>query len=719
MYNGIGLQTPRGSGTNGYIQTNKFFVKPKVGKVAENTKGFEADQGTAGVTRKANKEILEHDRKRQIEIKLVVLEDKLIDQGYTDAEIAEKLAEARRTLEAAASDDSGVLAVDKKVSDTQTHQIAARKEKQMETLKAALGIRSSEPDEQNTDEIDDGPNGQKSGVNDDRKHKKSEHAFLDRDYGRKKHTEENQKTEKDDKVKNTKESKRNKKKESRKRRHGDESSDSDGSAGNSRALKKKHRKNSRGRDSEDFDTDVDQKHKVVMKHKKSKRSYSDDSDSGSDFATSGESDSSSGYESDSASSYDSSDTDDSGRNLTAVKKKRQSTRGGSDSKDEKYKTVQKHKKSRRNDSDDTDSASSDDARKKHFRKQEGKYTRSHRRHDSDDDSGFDEGSLKSRTAKGKQPLIAGNRHDSEDDADSESDYEKSRKPSSRTVERSRRSGKEDNNDSDNSGYSSGKVEKHKRRHDSDDGEVGHKHDRKGGQIEKQKAVEKGSISNDSDTGNSDDSRGKISETHLRTGARDYEHKRSEQNKSGENKSRHQDDMKRRVGRTSPEEDLKSSGIAANERWKARSYFSDDEYQNKNDKKYSGSARSGGHDEVTDERGGRTYRKEDEPRHSSRRTDRDYEQRGQDRRHSRSEEEHKGRKHGRDEEDDYKYRRYGKGDEDEYHRSHRRDEERGNRDIDRDREKDYSKRTRYDDSRSSERKRYDNERGHDDRPRRRD
>ncbi|MCI10074.1 serine/arginine repetitive matrix protein 2-like, partial [Trifolium medium] len=47
-------------------------------------KGFEGDQGTAGVSRKANKEILEHDRKRQIQLKLVILEDKLIDQGYTD-----------------------------------------------------------------------------------------------------------------------------------------------------------------------------------------------------------------------------------------------------------------------------------------------------------------------------------------------------------------------------------------------------------------------------------------------------------------------------------------------------------------------------------------------------------------------------------------------------------------------------------------------------------
>lgn len=109
MYNGIGLQTPRGSGTNGYIQTNKFFIKHKTGKVAINTKGFDEDQGTAGVSKKPNKEILEHDRKRQIELKLVVLEDKLIDQGFTDSEIAQKLQEARATLEAAAaSEETGV-----------------------------------------------------------------------------------------------------------------------------------------------------------------------------------------------------------------------------------------------------------------------------------------------------------------------------------------------------------------------------------------------------------------------------------------------------------------------------------------------------------------------------------------------------------------------------------------------------------------------------------
>ncbi|KAH6824679.1 pre-mRNA-splicing factor [Perilla frutescens var. hirtella] len=143
MYSGIGLQTPRGSGTNGYIHSNRF-VRPKTNKVVtDSSRGFDSDQGIAGVTRKPDKEILEHDRKRQIELKLLVLEDKLSDQGYTDAEIAEKLDEARKSLEAKDDDDNGgnrALLLSDKVSKTQTHQIAALKERQMETLKAALGI---------------------------------------------------------------------------------------------------------------------------------------------------------------------------------------------------------------------------------------------------------------------------------------------------------------------------------------------------------------------------------------------------------------------------------------------------------------------------------------------------------------------------------------------------------------------------------------------------
>ncbi|KAK9097629.1 hypothetical protein Sjap_023126 [Stephania japonica] len=138
MYNGIGLQTPRGSGTNGYIQTNKFFVKPKSGSRLDTTKSYQGDQGTAGVNNKPNKGILEHDRKRQIQLKLLILEEKLTEQGYTDDEILLKLDDARKSLEATAAHDAAIT--HNKVSDTQTHQIAARKEKQLETFRAALGI---------------------------------------------------------------------------------------------------------------------------------------------------------------------------------------------------------------------------------------------------------------------------------------------------------------------------------------------------------------------------------------------------------------------------------------------------------------------------------------------------------------------------------------------------------------------------------------------------
>ncbi|KAG2293223.1 hypothetical protein Bca52824_039892 [Brassica carinata] len=68
-------------------------------------------KGTAGLSKKPNKDILEHDCKRQIHLNLVVLEDEL-----SDAEIAQRLEEARLNFEASAAEES-----DAKISDTQTH----------------------------------------------------------------------------------------------------------------------------------------------------------------------------------------------------------------------------------------------------------------------------------------------------------------------------------------------------------------------------------------------------------------------------------------------------------------------------------------------------------------------------------------------------------------------------------------------------------------------
>lgn len=72
MYNGIGLQTARGSGTNGYVQANKFLVRFRPNKVER--KDFADGQGQGGVLRKANKDILDHEKKRQIELKILMLQ---------------------------------------------------------------------------------------------------------------------------------------------------------------------------------------------------------------------------------------------------------------------------------------------------------------------------------------------------------------------------------------------------------------------------------------------------------------------------------------------------------------------------------------------------------------------------------------------------------------------------------------------------------------------
>ena len=108
MYNGIGLQTARGSGTNGYAQSNKFFVKPRStsgGGPGGPHRPLRSDAAGAdgGGMRKPNKEILEHDRKRQVELKLLVLRDALEEHGYTEDEIEERVAEARKAAEAEAA----------------------------------------------------------------------------------------------------------------------------------------------------------------------------------------------------------------------------------------------------------------------------------------------------------------------------------------------------------------------------------------------------------------------------------------------------------------------------------------------------------------------------------------------------------------------------------------------------------------------------------------
>lgn len=80
MYNGIGLQTPRGSGTNGYVQRNFAVVRKTKEKVNYRTEA-ELEKIEASSNKSANKDILDHERKRKMEVKCMELEEVLESQG--------------------------------------------------------------------------------------------------------------------------------------------------------------------------------------------------------------------------------------------------------------------------------------------------------------------------------------------------------------------------------------------------------------------------------------------------------------------------------------------------------------------------------------------------------------------------------------------------------------------------------------------------------------
>jgi hypothetical protein len=80
MYNGIGLQTARGSGTNGFVQRNLSFVKHHKDKV-EYKSEEDALKLELQINRPPNQEILAHEQKRRLELKCIEMQDLMEEQG--------------------------------------------------------------------------------------------------------------------------------------------------------------------------------------------------------------------------------------------------------------------------------------------------------------------------------------------------------------------------------------------------------------------------------------------------------------------------------------------------------------------------------------------------------------------------------------------------------------------------------------------------------------
>ena len=79
MYNGIGLQTVRGSGTSGYVQTNRFNIRKLPDKRVMLSDDKLEDQGPK--QQQPNKAILDHNRKREIELQVLKEQDRLEEAG--------------------------------------------------------------------------------------------------------------------------------------------------------------------------------------------------------------------------------------------------------------------------------------------------------------------------------------------------------------------------------------------------------------------------------------------------------------------------------------------------------------------------------------------------------------------------------------------------------------------------------------------------------------
>jgi hypothetical protein len=77
MADNVGLTTPRGSGTSGYVQKNRSLLRPR-DKIAPYPKDWEHAKHRP---RQPDAEILEHEAKREVEVKVLELRDKLEDEG--------------------------------------------------------------------------------------------------------------------------------------------------------------------------------------------------------------------------------------------------------------------------------------------------------------------------------------------------------------------------------------------------------------------------------------------------------------------------------------------------------------------------------------------------------------------------------------------------------------------------------------------------------------
>ena len=162
----VGLTTPRGSGTSGYVQRNLSTLRPFQQRAQPYP---DLSSLRPHRQRQPDAQILKHERMREVEVKVFDLRDKLEEEGVEEEEIDVQTEALRRKLtrsdggtEVESDNADGVDDEDraedgyvksreqaskrkvgggKHLKPHQVHELAEKKIEESERLRKALGIR--------------------------------------------------------------------------------------------------------------------------------------------------------------------------------------------------------------------------------------------------------------------------------------------------------------------------------------------------------------------------------------------------------------------------------------------------------------------------------------------------------------------------------------------------------------------------------------------------
>ncbi|KAI3337600.1 cwf21-domain-containing protein [Xylariaceae sp. AK1471] len=136
MSDNVGLSTPRGSGTSGYVQRNLAHMRPRD---RDRAAPYPRDlDHLKHRQRQPDKGILEHDRKREVEVKVFELRDQLEDEGVEEDEIDRRCDTLRKELQEKMNKPGS--APRRGLKSHQVHELADAKIKESERLRNALKI---------------------------------------------------------------------------------------------------------------------------------------------------------------------------------------------------------------------------------------------------------------------------------------------------------------------------------------------------------------------------------------------------------------------------------------------------------------------------------------------------------------------------------------------------------------------------------------------------